>query len=210
MSPEVAKECPYNKSVDVYSFGILLWELLAAEKPFFGYSANKHMNEVVIGGERPRMDKEHTHFWPANLQWLMKRCWGSFPSVRPDFSLIKRVLQDVLNQKELLPDTVAEVEDDGLEDTMSSSSPPSSGRSLQIDPPAPGALKNLFRPLVRGGSAGTKNDTSDPNHRRRAVTTGGVPDSRCDDGVNLRNDKLPSPIVNPLNSHRRSWFGSNR
>ena len=76
MAPEIAKDCPYDKSVDVYSFGILLWEMCAAEKPFYGYSSGKHMQLVVIGGERPKMDSQHTSNWPMNLQWLMKRCWS--------------------------------------------------------------------------------------------------------------------------------------
>lgn len=104
MAPEVAQELPYEKSVDVYSFGILLWELCSAEKPFFGYSSNKHMNKVILGGERPRMDSKHTADWPINLQWLMARCWSPLASLRPSFSDVKEILADILNGKESLPD----------------------------------------------------------------------------------------------------------
>lgn len=38
MAPEVAGVRPYNLSVDAYSFGILLWELSALEKPFDGFT----------------------------------------------------------------------------------------------------------------------------------------------------------------------------
>jgi len=97
MAPEVAKEMPYNKSVDSYSFGIMLHEILSVEKPFQGYSNGKHMSLVVIGGERPSMDSRHTSFWPMNLQWLMKRCWSPVPTNRPDFDSIVQTLQDVIN-----------------------------------------------------------------------------------------------------------------
>lgn len=103
MAPEVAKALPYNNSVDVYSFGILLWELCSAEKPFFGYSSGKHMQQVVIGGERPKMDSNHTAHWPANLQWLINRCWSPLPALRPTFSAIEQVLQDILDGKESVP-----------------------------------------------------------------------------------------------------------
>lgn len=92
----VARELPYNKSVDVYSFGILLHEVLSAEKPFSGYSSGKHMSLVVMGGERPKMDSRHNAHWPINLQWIMKRCWSPHPASRPDFTSIKESLLEVL------------------------------------------------------------------------------------------------------------------
>ena len=109
MAPEVAKEAPYDKSVDVYSFGILLWELCSAEKPFFGYSSNKHMHRVVLAGERPKMDSQHTSDWPENLQWLMNHCWHSSASLRPTFSDVKQVLKDILNGKDKLPKRLASI-----------------------------------------------------------------------------------------------------
>lgn len=99
MAPEVAKDEHYDRSVDVYSFGILLWELCSAEKPFFGYTSDKHMRQVAIGGERPKMDSIHTMCWPVNLQWLMTRCWSEDPTQRPTFTIVKQVLQDILNCK---------------------------------------------------------------------------------------------------------------
>ena len=36
MAPEVALEKPYNSSVDVYSFGILFWQITSLETPFTG------------------------------------------------------------------------------------------------------------------------------------------------------------------------------
>lgn len=104
MAPEVAMEEPYDQSVDVYSFGILLWEICSAEKPFHGYSSGKHMEEVVLGGDRPKLDPQHASHWPLNLQWLMKRCWSASPRVRPSFTLIKQVLKDVLDSRDSLPE----------------------------------------------------------------------------------------------------------
>lgn len=134
MAPEVAKESPYDKSVDVYSFGILLWELCSAEKPFHGYSSAKHMQQVVIGGERPKMDAQHTAQWPANLQWLMNCCWSPFPSVRPTFSTIQGVLRDILDGKESIPQSLVVT------------SPHRD--KVRTDPPA-GGFGGLFQPLSR-------------------------------------------------------------
>jgi hypothetical protein len=103
MAPEVARTLPYNNTVDVYSFGILLWELCSVEKPFYGYSSGKHSQQVVIGGERPKMDSNHTAYWPANLQWLINHCWAPLPASRPSFVVIEQVLQDILDGKESVP-----------------------------------------------------------------------------------------------------------
>lgn len=97
MAPEVAKRCPYEKSVDVYSFGILLWELCSAEKPFLNYDSGMHMEFVVIGGERPKMDADHVKYWPSDLQLLMKQCWSPSPFERPSFESIKQTLSDILS-----------------------------------------------------------------------------------------------------------------
>ena len=44
MAPEVAKGWAYDKTVDVYSFGILLWEICALERPFSQYTKEEHTN----------------------------------------------------------------------------------------------------------------------------------------------------------------------
>jgi serine/threonine protein kinase len=137
MAPEVARESPYNQSVDVYSFGILLWELCSGEKPFFGYSSGKHMQHIVIGGERPPMDSQHTAYWPANLQWLMNHCWAPFPVVRPSFTVVLEVLQDIMEGKESVPTSLTRL---SLETTKVDPA---------IDAP-PGGFSGLLPPLTRG------------------------------------------------------------
>lgn len=94
----VAKDESYDKSVDVYSFGILLWEICSLEKPFEGYCSKKHMVNVINGGERPKMDHHHVAHWPASLQLLMKSCWSSEPKNRPSFEFVKSTLENVMEE----------------------------------------------------------------------------------------------------------------
>ena len=98
MAPEVATEKRYDNSVDVYSFGILLHELSSLEKPFEGYSATRHMKEVVMAGERPKLDTASTSWFPVRLHWLIQKCWSPAPSYRPTFSAVKEVLEDILKE----------------------------------------------------------------------------------------------------------------
>ncbi|KAI2506687.1 protein tyrosine kinase [Fragilaria crotonensis] len=103
MAPEVAMEKRYDKSVDVYSFGILLHELTSLEKPFDGYSATRHMKEVVMGGERPKLDTASTSWFPVQLHWLIQKCWSPAPSDRPTFAAVKEALVDILNESPKTP-----------------------------------------------------------------------------------------------------------
>ena len=97
MAPEVALEKRYDISVDVYSFGILLHELTSLEKPFEGYSASRHMKQVVMGGERPTLDTPRTSWFPVQLHWLIQKCWSAAPSDRPTFSGVRQILMDIRN-----------------------------------------------------------------------------------------------------------------
>merc|ERR1712003_417147 len=67
MAPEVADGLPYNYGADVYSFGIILWELHAGKKPFDGLDRDLFYERIVHGGERPPLYRK----WPMELTSLM-------------------------------------------------------------------------------------------------------------------------------------------
>eukprot|EP00559_Dactyliosolen_fragilissimus_P006385 CAMPEP_0184858022 /NCGR_PEP_ID=MMETSP0580-20130426/3149_1 /TAXON_ID=1118495 /ORGANISM="Dactyliosolen fragilissimus" /LENGTH=378 /DNA_ID=CAMNT_0027353939 /DNA_START=118 /DNA_END=1254 /DNA_ORIENTATION=+ len=82
MAPEVHKSQRYNFKCDMYSLGILLWEILAAEKPFKDYSTTMHKELVVGKGYRPKCDKA----WPESVNDLMKLSWSEDHTKRPTSS----------------------------------------------------------------------------------------------------------------------------
>lgn len=92
MAPEVADALPYNHKADVYSFGIIFWELNAYKKPFDGMNREIFYARVVHGGERPPINKK----WPEELSRLMTSCWSSDIEERPTFSEIVAKLDELM------------------------------------------------------------------------------------------------------------------
>mmetsp|Transcript_6579 Transcript_6579/g.12403 ORF Transcript_6579/g.12403 Transcript_6579/m.12403 type:complete len:708 (+) Transcript_6579:320-2443(+) len=91
MAPEVANSLPYNQKADVYSFGIILWELVAYEKPFSGMNREEFYEKVVHSGYRPEITKK----FPDDLANLIRDCWSHEVGIRPNFSTIIEVIKDI-------------------------------------------------------------------------------------------------------------------
>lgn len=92
MAPEIANTKPYNHKGDVYSFGMILWEILSMEKPFAGMTREDFYQLVVHGGHRPDISKRI----PDEVANLIQSCWSSDPSERPNFQDISKTLGRLL------------------------------------------------------------------------------------------------------------------
>lgn len=91
MPPELLSGQPFSKAVDVFMFGILLWEIFSRDIPFRGYDVSD-IKRRVLAGERFRVP---TVDCPRECQELMKRCWDGEPSCRPTFDEVCQVLRNV-------------------------------------------------------------------------------------------------------------------
>ncbi|XAR61597.1 Dual-specificity kinase [Bertholletia excelsa] len=94
MAPEVIEHKPYGHKADVFSFGIVLWELLTRQLPYDGLTPLQAAIGVVQEGLRPPIPK-HTH--PKMVE-VIERCWAQDPSLRPEFSEIIEMLQNMLEK----------------------------------------------------------------------------------------------------------------
>ncbi|ONK78968.1 uncharacterized protein A4U43_C01F1520 [Asparagus officinalis] len=80
MAPEMIKEKPYTKKVDVYSFGIVLWELTTALVPFQGMTP---VQAAYASSEKNMRPPLSTTCSPV-LNHLIKKCWSANPAKRPE------------------------------------------------------------------------------------------------------------------------------
>lgn len=88
MAPEVIEHKPYNHKADIFSFGVVLWELLTGKLPYDHLSPLQAAVGVVQQGLRPTIPT-HTH---PKLAELIERCWQHDPSLRPEFSELTEIL----------------------------------------------------------------------------------------------------------------------
>lgn len=89
MAPEMIKEKHHTKKVDVYSFGIVLWELLTALTPFDNMTPEQAAFAVCQKNARPPLPSA----CPQAFRHLIKRCWSRNPNKRPHFDEIVSILE---------------------------------------------------------------------------------------------------------------------
>lgn len=82
----------YNNKVDVYSFSIVLWELLTNRMPFEGMSNLQAAYAAAFKQVRPSIPDD----LPNDLVFILQSCWAEDPNSRPNFTQIVRMLNTFL------------------------------------------------------------------------------------------------------------------
>ncbi|XP_039235481.1 mitogen-activated protein kinase kinase kinase 21 isoform X2 [Pipra filicauda] len=84
MAPEVIKSSMFSKGSDIWSYGVLLWELLTGEVPYRGIDGLA----VAYGVAVNKLTLPIPSTCPEPFAKLMKECWEQDPHIRPSFALI--------------------------------------------------------------------------------------------------------------------------
>lgn len=92
MAPEFLRGEPSNEKSDIYSFGVILWELITMQQPWSGLSHAQVVGAVAFQNRRLTI--------PPNtcpvLASLMESCWADDPKQRPSSSSIVDTLKKLL------------------------------------------------------------------------------------------------------------------
>jgi serine/threonine protein kinase len=87
---------PYNEKSDVFSFGVLMWEVLSLKAPFSDIKSRRDLREKVYEkGQRPSLPRRK---WPRQIEALIQDCWHNSPAKRPSMKQASEILCSVMEQ----------------------------------------------------------------------------------------------------------------
>nr|CDS32911.1 mitogen activated protein kinase kinase kinase [Hymenolepis microstoma] len=89
MAPEIMRDEPCSLKVDVWSFGVIVWEIITCEIPFNGVD----VGAIIYGIASNRFSLPIPTSCPTEFRVLMKRCWCPKPRNRPNFPQILSQLE---------------------------------------------------------------------------------------------------------------------
>eukprot|EP01114_Cavostelium_apophysatum_P012644 TRINITY_DN2881_c0_g1_i4.p1 TRINITY_DN2881_c0_g1~~TRINITY_DN2881_c0_g1_i4.p1 ORF type:complete len:997 (+),score=287.22 TRINITY_DN2881_c0_g1_i4:2154-5144(+) len=91
IAPEVLSGQKYGEAADVYSLGIVIWEIFTRKLPFEDIPSFQ-IPLVVTRGDRPTIPKD----MPPKVVKLLKACWDAKPQKRPPASLVVAAIDQLI------------------------------------------------------------------------------------------------------------------
>uniref|UniRef100_A0A3Q3WWH0 receptor protein-tyrosine kinase n=1 Tax=Mola mola TaxID=94237 RepID=A0A3Q3WWH0_MOLML len=93
MAPESIFQCVYTVQSDVWSYGVLLWEIFSLGKsPYPNIAVDTHFYKMIKDGRH----MTRPDFAPAEMYKLMTLCWSLEPTDRPTFKVIGQLINRLL------------------------------------------------------------------------------------------------------------------
>ncbi|CAK7326340.1 unnamed protein product [Dovyalis caffra] len=94
MAPEVLRNEPSDEKSDVYSYGVILWELATEKIPWDNLNSMQVVGAVGFMNQRLEIPKDVDPQWAS----IIESCWHSDPQCRPTFQELLEKLKDLQRQ----------------------------------------------------------------------------------------------------------------
>ncbi|POG63436.1 kinase-like domain-containing protein [Rhizophagus irregularis DAOM 181602=DAOM 197198] len=91
IAPEVIIGKEQTFKSDIYSIGMLMWEVSSGQAPFINYEHDYDLAMNIVNGIRPKI----VLGTPLEYKNLMKQCWDADPSKRPDSYTLQNKMNDI-------------------------------------------------------------------------------------------------------------------
>ncbi|KAG9457839.1 hypothetical protein H6P81_002347 [Aristolochia fimbriata] len=108
MAPEVLRNEPSDEKSDIYSFGVILWELVTEKIPWENLNSMQVIGAVGFMHQRLEVPSDLDPRWASIIQ----SCWHSDPNCRPTFQELLEKFKDLQKQYTLQAQTVRSVQGD--------------------------------------------------------------------------------------------------
>jgi serine/threonine protein kinase len=93
MAPEILQKKSYTEKVDIFAFGILIWEIFTRKIPYEGNEL-VDLKQRVLAGDKLYIPKNV----PKDIEKVINLCINSDPNNRPSFIELSKMSIDFLNK----------------------------------------------------------------------------------------------------------------
>jgi serine/threonine protein kinase len=89
MAPEIRSKSPYNLSADIYSLGVLFWEVMSMSSP---RETLQKMKKADLASAK-RLMLPICECWPAHVRSIIEYCLSNDPHLRPSIGSVRMQLE---------------------------------------------------------------------------------------------------------------------
>ncbi|GBB88337.1 hypothetical protein RclHR1_01490018 [Rhizophagus clarus] len=94
VAPEILRRQPYTKESDIYSFGIIMYEIISGIPPYHDIEHNEYLALKICEGLRPRFNTNI----PQLILHLIKKCLDANPLNRPNIKDLTKIFLEWLEE----------------------------------------------------------------------------------------------------------------